>query len=149
MRWHWTWPVLLLTLTAGPRAQNQPSPSVPSDNLAASRVLDPESVPVMRNANGSERRDIVRAGRLATGEAVHIHQSVQPAGTQPGAAHAIQHSEFILVMEGTLEITHDGKTERAGPGNVIYIAHGTVHQARNVGSGPAKYTVVAIGGDAK
>ena len=86
---------------------------------------------------------------VATGEAVHIHQSLQPPGTQPGAPHAIQHSEFILVTEGTLEIAHDGKTERAGPGDVIYIAHGTVHQARNAGSGPAKYTVVAIGGDAK
>ena len=149
MRLHWTWLVLLLTAIAGAQAQNFPSPGTATDNLAASKVIDPESLPVTHNANGSQRRDLVRAGKLATGEAVHIHQSVQPAGTQPGAAHAIQHSEFILVTEGTLEIAHDGKTERAGPGSVIYIAHGTVHQARNVGSGPVKYTVVAIGGDAK
>jgi hypothetical protein len=32
---------------------------------------------------------------------------------------------------------------------VIYVAYGTMHQARNVGSGPVKYTVIAIGGDAK
>jgi len=32
---------------------------------------------------------------------------------------------------------------------VIYIAHGTVHQARSAGSTPATYTVVAIGGDAR
>lgn len=149
MRWPWTCLVLLLTVTTGPRAQTPPSPAGASDNLAASAVLDPSSLPVTRNANGSERRDLVRAGRLATGEAVHIHQSAQPAGTPPNPAHAIQHSEFILVTEGTLEIVHDGKTERAGPGSVIYIAYGTVHQARNIGSGPAKYTVVAIGGDAK
>jgi len=149
MRLHWTWLVLALTLAAGAQAPGAPSPGKASDNLAVARVIDPESLPATRNANGSERRDLVRSGRLATGEAVHIHQSVQPAGTAPGAPHAIQHSEFILVTEGTLEITYDGRTERAGPGSVIYVAHGTVHQARNVGSGPAKYTVIAIGGDAK
>ena len=56
---------------------------------------------------------------------------------------------FILVTEGVLEITHDGKTERAGAGNVIYVAYGTLHQARNAGPGPVRYTVIAIGGDAK
>ena len=149
MRLQWMWLVLLLTLTAGARAQNLPAPAAASENLVASKVLVPESLPLTRNANGSERRDVVRAGKLATGEAVRIHQSVQPAGTQPGAPHTIQHSEFILVTEGTLEITYDGKTERAGAGSVIYVAYGTMHQARNVGSGPAKYTVVSIGGDAK
>jgi quercetin dioxygenase-like cupin family protein len=149
MRLQWMCLVLPLALARGAQAQNQPSPGSASGNLAVSSVLAAESLPVTRNANGSERRDVVRAGRLATGEAVHIHQSMQPPGTQPGPAHAIQHSEFILVTEGTLEIAHDGKTERAGPGDVIYIAHGTVHQARNAGPGPAKYTVVAIGGDAK
>jgi mannose-6-phosphate isomerase-like protein (cupin superfamily) len=53
------------------------------------------------------------------------------------------------VTGGTLEITHDGKTERAGAGSVIYVAYGTMHQAKNVGAGPVKYTVIAIGGDAK
>jgi mannose-6-phosphate isomerase-like protein (cupin superfamily) len=92
---------------------------------------------------------VVPSGTLATGETVHIHESMQPPGIAPGAAHAIAHSEFILVTQGTLEITHDGKTERAGPGGVIYVAYGTMHQARNAGPGPVRYTVVAIGGDAK
>ena len=70
-------------------------------------------------------------------------------GTPPSPAHTIEHSEFILVTEGTLEITHDGKTERANAGGVIYVAYGTLHQARNAGPGPVKYTVIAIGGDAK
>jgi len=147
--WMVTWLVLPLALTAGARAQSPAPAGTASENLAVSKVFDPESLAVTHNANGSERRDLVRAGRLATGEAVHVHQSIQPAGVQPGAPHAIQHSEFIIVTEGTLEIVHDGRTERAGTGSVIYIAHGTVHQARNAGPGPATYTVVAIGGDAR
>lgn len=144
----WTWLVLIVAMAAGAQAQDARAPA-PGSDLAASRVFDAESLPVTHNANGSERRDFVRNGRLATGEAVHIHASMQPPGIQPGPAHTIQHSEFILVTEGTLEISLDGKTSRAGPGSIVYVAHGTLHQARNVGPGPVKYTVVAIGGDAK
>ena len=53
------------------------------------------------------------------------------------------------MTEGVLEFTHDGRKERAGAGSVIYVAYGTMHQAKNVGPGPVKYTVIAIGGDAK
>ena len=149
MRLDWRWLVLSITLTGGIPAQNLPMPGKPSDNLAAAKVFDHASLAVTRNPNGGERRDVVSSGRLATGEAVHIHASMQPPGTPPGRAHAIEHSEFIVVTEGILEVTYDGKTERAGPGSVIYIAHGTMHQARNVGPGPARYTVIAIGGNAK
>lgn len=149
MRRGWHWLVLSTTLTAGVPPQNLNMPGKASDNLATSKVFDYASVAVTRNPNGSERRDVVSSGRLATGEPVHIHESVQPPGIPPGRAHAIDHSEFILVTEGTLEVTHDGSTERAGPGSVIYVAHGTMHQVRNVGAGQVKYTVIAIGGDAK
>ena len=149
MRLSWIGMALPLALTAAGQAQNIGMPGTPSANLAASTVFDPASISVTHNANGSERRDIVPSGTLATGEAVHVHQSMQPPGTPPGPAHTIKHSEFILVTEGTLEIAYDGRTERAGPGSVIYIAYGTMHQARNVGPGSAKYTIVAIGGDAK
>jgi quercetin dioxygenase-like cupin family protein len=137
-----------LALTASASAQNLPMPGTPSANLAATTVFDAAALAVTRNPNGSERRDVV-SGRLATGEPVHIHSSMQLAGTPPSPAHTIAHSEFILVTEGVLEIAHDGKTERAGPGSVIYVAHGTLHQARNAGAGPVKYTVIAIGGDAQ
>ena len=111
-------------------------------------MFDYAALPVSHAPNGSERRDVV-TGKLATSEAVHIHESMQPAGLAPNPAHAIAHSEFILVTEGTLAITHDGKTETAGPGGVIYVAYGTMHQARNAGTVPVKYTVIAIGGDAQ
>ena len=142
------WIGMLAVSLSGAAAQNLPQPGTPSPNLAAAKVFDPASLPLGHNPNGSERRDVV-TGKLATGEPVHIHSSMQLAGTPPSPAHTIEHSEFILVTEGTLEITHDGKTERAGPGSVIYVAHGTMHQAKNVGTGAVKYTVIAIGGDAK
>ncbi len=148
MRLHPGFLVFTVMLATGAAAQNLPMPGRPSDNLSAEKVFDPAALAVTRNPNGSERRDIL-TGKLATGEPVHIHSSMQPAGAAPSPAHAIEHSEFILVTEGTLEITHDGRTEQAGAGSVIYVAYGTMHQARNVGTGPVRYTVIAIGGDAK
>ncbi|HWB17969.1 MAG TPA: cupin domain-containing protein [Vicinamibacterales bacterium] len=144
-----TWLLLSITLALAAPAQNLPMPGTPSDNLSATKVFDYASLPVTHSANGGEGRVVLSSGRLATGETIHIHESMQPAGAQPNPAHAISHSEFILVTEGTLAVTHDGKTEQAGPGSVIYVAYGTMHQAKNVGSGPVKYIVIAIGGDVR
>ena len=137
-------PLLAAAMIAGAAAQES---NLASDNLSHSKVFAFDNLPVRKMANGGESRDVVE-GAVATGETVSIHESVQPAGAPPNPAHRIEHSEFILVQEGTLEFMHDGKTERAGAGSVIYVAHGTMHGVRNVGDGPAKYTVFSLGGDA-
>ena len=116
--------------------------------LAASRVFSFDEMTAKTAPNGSVGRNVFN-GTLATGEAVAVHETVQPAGTAPNPAHRIQHSEVIVVEEGTLEFEHDGKAERAGPGSIIYVAFGTLHAVKNVGAGPAKYVVLQIGGDTR
>lgn len=116
--------------------------------LSESGVFSFEQMAVVKRPNGGESRNVVR-GVLKTGEGVALHESMLPVGQSPNAGHAIQHSEFIVVREGTLEFEHDGKTERVGPGGVIYVAFGTFHRVRNVGNVPARYVVVGIGGDTK
>ena len=54
-----------------------------------------------------------------------------------------------MIQEGTVEYHHDGVVERAGPGSILYVKIGTDHFVANVGDGPAKYAVIAIGGDVK
>lgn len=125
------------TSTASPKA---------SAALALAKVFPFDQMPVRKMANGGESRSIVQ-GSLATGESVALHESTQPVGSVPNPAHRIEHSEFIVVREGTLEFIHDGKTEEVGPGGLIYVAFGTLHQVKNVGEVPAKYVVIAIGGD--
>jgi mannose-6-phosphate isomerase-like protein (cupin superfamily) len=117
-------------------------------DLMASRVFTQAAGSVRTMANGGQSRDILY-GTLATGEAINIHESTQPAGAKPNPLHTIEHSEFILVREGTLAFMHDGKEEKAGPGDLIYVSYGTLHTVRNVGDVPAKYVVIAMGGDAK
>lgn len=116
--------------------------------LSHSKVFSFAAAPERKMANGGQAHDIL-IGTLKSGETVRLHESMQPEGAAPNPAHAIEHSEFIVVQEGTLEYIHDGKTETAGPGDVIYVAFGTMHQVRNVGKSPARYAVISIGGDIK
>ena len=116
------------------------------EDMSRSRVFRFGEMPLKRMANGGESRDVAR-GQLVTGEIVAVHESMQVAGAVPNPAHRIEHTEIILVSEGTLEFRHDDKAERVGPGGVIYVSKGTMHSAKNVGEGAAKYFVVAIGGD--
>jgi mannose-6-phosphate isomerase-like protein (cupin superfamily) len=116
--------------------------------LSEARVYTLDEMPVRKMANGGESRDVLR-GTLTTGETVNVHVSQQPAGTKPNAPHTIQHTEVIVVIEGTLAFEHDGKSEKVGPGGVILVAFGTLHTVRNVGEGTAKYCVVQMGGDTK
>ena len=114
--------------------------------LAAARVFHYSQMTPHTAPNGAVGRNVFR-GTLATGESVGVHETMQPAGTKPNPPHRIQHSEIIVVQQGTMEFDHDGKAERAGPGSIIYVAYGTLHTARNIGAGPAKYIVIQIGGD--
>jgi quercetin dioxygenase-like cupin family protein len=136
-------PALSLCLACVAAAQS------PDENpLASARVFNFDDMTPKTSANGAVGRSVF-SGTLATGEAVAAHETWQPAGMAPNPAHRIQHSELIVVQEGTLEFQHDGKTERAGPGSIIYVALGTVHAVRNIGDGRAKYIVIQIGGDTK
>lgn len=119
-----------------------------ADDLTQSKVFHRDDAPARAFANGGGARDML-LGVLKSGEAVRVHESMQPEGAPPNPSHVIDHSEFIIVGEGTLAFSHDGVTETAGPGDVIYVAQGTDHQVRNAGKGPVKYAIVSIGGDIK
>jgi len=127
---------------------NSAAQSADANPLGTARVFSFDEMTVKTASNGSVGRNVF-SGTLATGESVAAHETMQPAGTVPNAPHRIEHSEVIVVEEGTLEFEHDGKAERAGAGSIIYVAFGTLHAVKNVGDGPAKYVVIQIGGDTK
>ena len=142
---------IVFSASRGLAATTQAGPlSVPekSRTLSDSEVFSTDRIPATTSVNGAKRWNILE-GVLATGDAIAMHQSLQPAGMAPNPPHTIQHSELILVQEGTLLFEHDGGSEKVGPGGVIFVALGTRHAARNVGDGTAKYLVIAIGGDTK
>lgn len=118
----------------------------PTIDLSQSHVFRLSDMAARKNPNGSESWSVLH-GRLPAGEQIAVHVSLQPAGTPPNPAHRIEHSEIICLREGALDFQHNGVTEHATAGDVLFVAQGTMHGVRNVGAGPAAYFVLAIGGD--
>ena len=139
---------LMVCVLLGGVAAGAESPVARDKVLSQAQVFPIDGMTMRKMPNGGESRDVVR-GALVTGEAVGVHESVLPVGSVPNPQHVIQHSELIMVQEGTVEFEHGEKAERVGAGGVIYVALGTMHTLKNVGDVPAKYFVVAIGGDMK
>lgn len=137
---------------AGLRTSQAPSgvsaETAAEGTLSVSKVLSPDTMPAVTRANGAKSWNILH-GVLETGEKIGLHESLQPPGIAPNPPHSIQHSEIIMVQQGTLLFEHDGISDEVGAGGVIFVVPGTMHSARNVGDTPAKYLVIAIGGDTR
>ena len=67
------------------------------------------------------------------------HAVMSRSEFQPGAAsgrHTHPGEELGYVLEGTLELTIDGKApQRLKAGDVIFMPAGAVHEAKNIGTG--------------
>jgi len=86
-------------------------------------------------------------GATHTGFPLDLHESELAAGDAPHAAHHHVHEELLLIREGTLEVTIEGKVTRLGPGSTAFLASGQEHGWRNVGNTTARYFVLALGDD--
>ena len=100
----------------------------------------------VRTSSTSETRQMI-TGATHAGYRIDLHETSVAAGQMPHAAHHHVHEEMLLIREGTLDVTVKGRTERLGPGSVVYIASNEEHGWKNAGSTPAKYFVLALGDD--
>lgn len=76
---------------------------------------------------------------------IDMHETELAPGKMPHAAHQHEHEELVMLRDGTLAVTIEGKTTEAGPGSVIYVASGLMHGWKNSGQVPARYFVLALG----
>jgi quercetin dioxygenase-like cupin family protein len=84
-------------------------------------------------------------GVTHSGFHIDLHETELAPGAAPHAAHRHEHEEMIMIREGTLEITIEGKVTLAGPGSVVYAASNELHGWKNVGPTKAQYFVIALG----
>lgn len=84
---------------------------------------------------GTKRTDLQRQDLSAPGrEVIQAIVAIDPGVT--AARHSHPGEEIVYVLEGTLEYQLDGKppvTLKAG--DVLFIPAGTIHTAKNVGTG--------------
>ena len=88
---------------------------------------------------GTKRTELQQHDLSAPGrEVVQVRVDFDPGYVSPRHTHPGE--EIIYVIEGSLEYQLDGKppvTLKAG--EALFIPAGTIHSAKNVGSGPAVY----------
>ncbi len=90
-----------------------------------------------------ERRDVLK-GSTATMANLTCHVTTVKVGEAAHGAHRHPDDEIVIVKEGTLEITINGETQRAGAGSVVFFASNDLHGMRNGGDTPASYYVIRM-----
>jgi quercetin dioxygenase-like cupin family protein len=120
----------------GARAQ---STSLPSGTFRF------EDLPI-RKSGSMVTRQILK-GSTHTGFPVDLHESDLAPGQMPHPAHHHVHDEILLIKEGQIEITVNGKTTQLAGGSVAYLASGDHHGWKNSGTTTARYFVLALGED--
>lgn len=119
-----------------------------ADNTAlASKCYAFDTLPVKTNpANHMEIRDVFK-GKTQTGCPLALHISTLPPGQMPHPPHHHVHEEMMLIQEGLLQFTIEGRASTVGAGSVVYINSNEQHGMKNVGDVPAQYFVVEIGAE--
>jgi quercetin dioxygenase-like cupin family protein len=72
------------------------------------------------------------------------HVTTLNAGEAPHAAHRHPDEEIILVKEGRLEVTLNGRTETVGPGAILFFSSNDEHGVKNAGTTAASYYVMRL-----
>lgn len=85
------------------------------------------------DAKGIARTETVRSDFDGKREAIQVRVDFAPGASFP--AHSHPGVEIAYVLSGTIEYEMNGKTFRLKAGESLFIPAGTVHSAKNVGSG--------------
>ncbi len=106
----------------------------------ASQVYDWTALKAVAIPNGERR--MVLDGPTATVDLLHVHVTSLAVGQVSGEAVRHPRDEVLIVKEGEIEVSLDGKTRNAGPGAILFFASGAVTRLKNIGTEPATYYVI-------
>jgi quercetin dioxygenase-like cupin family protein len=130
------WVINLATpVTHTPAAHNK-SPT------RTSAVFDWAKLPMQTTKTG-ERRDVLK-GSTITMESLTCHATTVNPGDASHGAHRHVDDEIVIVKEGTMEATINGRSQRAGTGSVLFFASNDLHGMRNAGDTRLTYYVIRM-----
>lgn len=121
-------------------AQTPPTMPATAPEKSGSKAFTWESL-VARPSRVGATRKIIDAPTV-TFERLEAHATTLNPGLASHPPHQHAREELILVKEGTLEVTINGRTERAGAGSVLFYAANDFHSVRNIGDEPSTYLVL-------
>ena len=101
--------------------------------------------PVFAQPQGFKPNPLMRAALSGddTKEAVIATAEFAPGGTTGRHTHPAD--EYVIVLEGTLELLVDGREpRRVSAGEAYHTAKGVIHETRNVGPGVARVSTTFI-----
>jgi quercetin dioxygenase-like cupin family protein len=124
---------IVCAMNAQPVKKSSPAP------IQGSMVFDWNDLVTKPTANGS-RRDVTNLP-TATLEGFESHITTLNPGAISHPPHRHSREEFIILKEGTLDVSINGKVTRAGPGSLLFFASNDLHNVKNVGDTPATYLV--------
>ena len=110
-----------------------------------SKIYPLSDLPV-RNSGNIVFRGILE-GMIFEGCRISLHESDLAPHSMPHPPHRHRHEEMVLVVEGTLEFTVNGKKTRAGEGSVFFAGSNDEHGIFNPEPTHAKYFVLALGSE--
>jgi XRE family transcriptional regulator, regulator of sulfur utilization len=145
--------LMLPALAASATASAQTPQTIP-----AAPPVGVEQLPVIKTrafifnelpvtTNGMNRQRRMFTEKTHTGFKIESHQSDIAPGEVNHPPHRHLREEMMLIREGTMELTINGKAYTLGPGDVGVIASNELHNAKNVGTTRAHYFIVNIGRD--
>lgn len=126
-------------------AGSQLAPPAPAAVAATNGVMGSTAVDwndmVARKTKVGEARQVFRAP-TATLDELELHITTLMPGQTPHPPHQHPDEEVLIIREGTVETFLGNRTQRIGPGSVIFQAANQPHTIRNVGDTPATYHVI-------
>jgi mannose-6-phosphate isomerase-like protein (cupin superfamily) len=133
--WYGAWPASVLEAY-----KSWPGKDAAETPKLRSAVYDWQKMEATPTENGVRR--MLFDGPTTTLDKLHSHITTLNPGQASGEPRRHLQEEVIIVKEGRVEATVDGKSQTVGPGSVIFFAANAVTRLRNAGDTPATYIVV-------
>jgi len=130
--------MMLPALAAAHSAEAQPGTVLPA------KVYHSAQIPYAGDDKKKARRFFF--GAEHSGFNLEMHETVLGAGVETHPPHSHEHQEIIILIEGTVQVTMDGRSETVEAGSVIFYEPNRPHNLRNIGTTPCRYYVVELRG---
>jgi len=127
-----------------PASQAAQAPQGPQTTALPAKVYHSAEIPYKGDAKKKARRFFY--GPEHSGYNLEMHETVLGPGVETHPPHTHSHQEIIILVEGTVQVSMDGRTETVEAGSVIFYEPDRPHNLRNTGTVPCRYYVVELRG---